>query len=64
MTKMNDIQKKSDNDLSTFIKEKRESLRQERFSNAGSKGRNVKFVREVKKDIARALTTLVLRHRS
>lgn len=58
MTKMTNIQKKNDNDLSGFVKEKREALRQERFATAGSKGRNVKLARETRKDIARALTAL------
>jgi ribosomal protein L29 len=58
MTKMIDIQKKSDHELSNFVKEKREGLRQERFATAGSKGRNVKAIRESKRDIARALTAL------
>jgi ribosomal protein L29 len=56
MTKMSELQKKSDRDLSDLIKEKRESMRQERFAIAGSKGRNVKSIREARRDIARALT--------
>jgi ribosomal protein L29 len=56
MTKIGDIKKKSDHELSEFIKEKRESVRQERFATAGSRGRNVKSIREAKRDIARALT--------
>ncbi len=58
MTKMTELQKKNDQDLSSLVKEKREALRQERFAVAGSKGRNVKLIRESKKDIARALTAL------
>jgi ribosomal protein L29 len=58
MTTMIDIQKKSDAELASFIKEKREALRQERFTTAGSKGRNVKLARETRKDVARALTAL------
>jgi ribosomal protein L29 len=56
MTKMSDLQKKSDRELSDLIKEKREAMRQERFAIAGSKGRNVKAIRESRRDIARALT--------
>lgn len=56
MTKMSDVQKKSDRELSDFIKEKRENMRQERFANAGSKGRNVKSIRTARRDVARALT--------
>jgi ribosomal protein L29 len=58
MAKMQDIQKKNEKELAAFVKEKREALRQERFATAGSKGRNVKSIREAKKDIARALTVL------
>ncbi|HXK39432.1 MAG TPA: 50S ribosomal protein L29 [Candidatus Paceibacterota bacterium] len=58
MTKMIDLQKKNDRELSDFIKEKRENMRQERFTTAGSKGRNVKAAREMRKDVARALTAL------
>ncbi len=58
MTKMVDLQKKNDTDLTSFVKEKREALRQERFAVAGSKSRNVKHIRESRKDIARALTAL------
>ncbi len=56
MTKTTDIQKKNDAELTAFVKDKREALRQERFATAGSKGRNVKSIRETRKNIARALT--------
>ncbi|MDQ5927869.1 MAG: hypothetical protein QG633_307 [Patescibacteria group bacterium] len=56
MTTMSDITKKDAHQLSTFIAEKREELRQARFAVAGSKARDVKKMREAKKDIARAFT--------
>ncbi len=58
---MTELQQKNDKDLSSLVKEKREALRQERFAVAGSKGRNVKLIRESRKDIARALTALKAR---
>ena len=56
MTSMTDLTKKTSQDLSSFLVDKREELRQIRFAVAGSKGRDVKKMREAKKDIARALT--------
>lgn len=56
MTKKTDLTKKTPAELSAFVAEKREELRQIRFAFAGSKGRDVKKMREARKDIARALT--------
>lgn len=53
-----DIQKKDDKALVEFVKEKREAIRDFRFQNAGSSTRNVRQVREDKKEVARALTEL------
>lgn len=53
-----DIQKKDDKALVEFVKEKREAVRDFRFQNTGSATRNVRQVREDKKEIARALTEL------
>lgn len=50
------IQKKSDKDLNTDLKEKRESLREFRFGMTGSRTRNIKEGKQLKKDIARILT--------
>jgi ribosomal protein L29 len=63
MTKTLDIQKKSDHELMAFVAEKREALRQDRFALSGSKGRDVKKMRESKKDVARALTALAQRNK-
>jgi ribosomal protein L29 len=56
MTSSTDLKKKSPAELTSFVAEKREELRQIRFAIAGSKGRDVKKMHEAKKDIARALT--------
>jgi ribosomal protein L29 len=45
-------------ELQKFVGEKREELRHLRFGSAGSKNRNVKLVRTIRKDIARALTVV------
>lgn len=61
MAKKTDIKNMTDKDLVTLVTEKREALRQVRFATSGSKGRDVKKLRESKKEIARALTELSLR---
>ncbi len=43
-------------DLTRLIDDKREELRRLRFSVAGSKNRNVKLVKTLRREIARALT--------
>lgn len=43
-------------DIDTFVTKTREELRDLRFSLAGSKTRNVKHVRNLKRSVARALT--------
>ena len=45
-------------ELEKFVVDKREELRTLRFSVAGSKNRNVKLARTLRKEIARALTVL------
>ena len=49
------------NELTTYSAEKREELRRLRFSVAGSKNRNVKLARTLRRDIARAETALSTR---
>ncbi|MEK7579360.1 MAG: 50S ribosomal protein L29 [Patescibacteria group bacterium] len=61
MASMTDIQKKNDKELFSLVDETREAIRRERFVVAGSKGRDVKKVRENRKDIARALTAMSAR---
>ncbi len=53
-----DIKKYAIEDLHKEIAEKRESLRSFRFGEAGSRTRNVREGRNLRKDIARMLTEL------
>ena len=53
---MTDLAKKSVKELLQEIEQKREKLREFRFSVAGSKLRNVREGRNLRKDIARLLT--------
>lgn len=62
MTTNEDIRKKSDRDLETFVQEQREVLRQERFKDKGS--RKASTINEAKTAIARALTELTARRRN
>ena len=62
MTKMQNIQKKSDAELVSLVKEARETIRAERFKDKFS--RKAGIIREAKKDIARALTELSARRRN
>ena len=63
MSNYKDIQKKNDVDVTSFVKEQRETLRKARFGAAGAGSSDVKAVRTAKKDIARALTSLNARKR-
>jgi ribosomal protein L29 len=56
MAKKNDLTKHTKADLLKLAVDKREELRVLRFGTAGSKNRNVKAARNLRKDIARALT--------
>ena len=51
-----DIQKKSDQELTTLVKEQREALRGVRFTSTGMGSNDVKKVREAKQIIAWCLT--------
>lgn len=55
---MAELTKKNDNDLKKELREKREALRAFRFSVTGSKTRNVREGRNLRKSIARILTVL------
>ncbi|HEX9608851.1 MAG TPA: 50S ribosomal protein L29 [Candidatus Paceibacterota bacterium] len=63
MAKMADIQKKNDQDLEKDLGALRESLRAFRFGIAGSKIRNMKEGRNLRRDIARHMTELTNRLR-
>lgn len=56
-----DLKKHSIEDLHKDIAEKRESLRKFRFGEAGSRSRNVREGRMLRRDIARLLTELKAR---
>lgn len=62
MAKMAEIQKKSDKDLVKDLGALRESIRVFRFGIAGSKIRNMKEGRNLRRDIARYMTELSKRH--
>jgi ribosomal protein L29 len=53
---MSEFKNKSASDLSKALAEKQLALRNFRFGIAGSKVRNVKEGREIKRDIARIMT--------
>jgi len=63
MSNYKDIQKKSDSEIVSFVKEQREALRKSRFGAAGAGSSDVKAVRTAKKGIARSLTELSARKR-
>jgi len=58
---MKDLKDKNEKDLKKMLAEKKESLRSFRFGVAGSKVRNVREGRNLKKEIARIFTELSLR---
>lgn len=55
---MSDLKTKGDKDLAKDLSDKRNALRRFRFGAAGSKTRNVKEGRDLRKDIARILTEI------
>ena len=55
---MHTLKKKSDSDLHKELNEKRSELQRFRFGMTGSKIRNVKHGRDLRKDIARVMTEL------
>jgi ribosomal protein L29 len=56
MAKKTDIKNHSAEDLKALVEKKREELRALRFAAEGSKNKNVKAARAMRKEIARALT--------
>lgn len=58
MAKKTSLVNHSIEDLKRLVSDKREELRALRFSVAGSKNRNVKLGRTLRKEVARALTAL------
>ena len=62
--KAKDIKTKNEVDLRKLVVEQREALRAFRFGESGSKTRNVKAARNMKKTVARALTELASRNKN
>lgn len=62
MTKMQDIVKKSEAELTEMVQSARETVRQERFKDKF--GRKANIIRTAKTEIARALTELTARRRN
>ena len=58
MAKKTNYNEKEAAELGKIAADKREELRSLRFGGAGSKNKNVKAARNLRKDIARALTAL------
>ncbi len=58
---MKEYKDKTPKDLNKLIAEKREGIRNFRFGSTGSKTKNVKLGRTLRKDIARIMTELTLR---
>ncbi len=56
--KSSEVKQKSQSELHRILTEKQEKLRQLRFDLASGKVKNVREIRQIKKDIARILTTL------
>ena len=61
MSDYKDIQKQSDAELVTLVKDEREALRAARFKAAGSGKGDIKTIRAAKKRIAQSLTELAVR---
>lgn len=55
-TKKQSLKGRESSELQALVEKKREELRGLRFSAAGSKNRNVKLARTLRREIARALT--------
>lgn len=58
---MDEIRKKNDGDLNKMLAEKREELRKFRFDVTGTRIRNVKLGRNIRKEIAQILTEMSAR---
>ncbi|HEY4504059.1 MAG TPA: 50S ribosomal protein L29 [Candidatus Paceibacterota bacterium] len=63
MTNMKEYKDKTAGDLTKLMAEKREQIRGFRFGSTGSKIKNVKLGRTLRKDIARIMTELSIRVR-
>jgi ribosomal protein L29 len=55
---LKDLKKKTKSELQKFLAESREKLRELRFKDANKQLKNVREIRQIKKDNARILTLL------
>ena len=56
--KTSELRKKSNSELDKLLKDSREKIRSLRFNLIGGKVKNVRDVRDVKRDVAKILTLL------
>lgn len=56
--KIQELKQKSKDELGKLLQDSRERLRQLKFDLASGKVKNIKEIREIKKDIARILTII------
>ena len=61
---MKDIQRTNEGELAKILREKREALRNFRFGASGSKLKNVKEGKSIRKEIAQILTELTARRKA
>jgi ribosomal protein L29 len=59
---MKELREKNDADLAQFVAEKREELRKLRFGVAGSTMRNVHASKNLRREVAQALTEITRRN--
>lgn len=61
---MKELREKNEADLAKFVAEKREELRKLRFGVAGSTMRNVHAAKNLRREIAQAMTEITRRNAS
>lgn len=57
--KVSELQQKSESELRQLLQDRRERLRQLKFDLASGKVKNIREIRQIKKDIARILTSQI-----
>lgn len=60
--KIQELKQMQEADLKKFLQDSREKLRQLKFDLASGKVKNVREIRQIKKDIARTLTLFSQKH--
>ncbi len=56
--KMQELQQRTESELARLLSDSRKRMRELRFNLSAGKVKNIREIRQLKKDIARALTTL------